>query len=72
MWGLSDPLIVAKVGWIINEASSKALADIILELANMNCHQIKSIKYNDAEWNRVKVLYDWGNIGKKTMVCYSS
>lgn len=70
--GLSNPLIVAKVGWIINEASSKALADIILELANMNCHQIKSIKYNDAEWNRVKVLYDWGNIGKKTMVCYSS
>lgn len=69
--GLSEPLSMAPIGWLISPDSIDGLLSL-LELLSLHPEEIQCKKDNHDGWESVKRHYDWKEIGRKTMDCYKS
>lgn len=69
--GLSEPVHIAPIGWII---SSNSVDDFLslLEFLVLHSEEIRDKKNNKIGWKAIKQYYAWESIGKKTMNCYKS
>lgn len=67
--GLSEPVSIAPIGWLISPDSIDALLSL-LELLSLHPEEIQCKKDNHDGWESVKRYYDWKEIGRKTMYCY--
>ncbi len=66
--GLKEPFKFGKVGWILEELSSKNLAKKLEEISR-NLQEIEEIKKSKV-WNKLDEYYDWKSIGEKTTKMY--
>jgi glycosyltransferase involved in cell wall biosynthesis len=69
--GLTQPFEVAKIGWILEENTPKALSDLILYLGTHK-RLIREIQNDTVEWNKVENFYSWNKIGVQTLRLYQS
>ena len=67
--GLSEPLSIASIGWLISPDSIDELQSL-LESLSLCPKEIQCKKNNHDGWKSVKKYYDWKDIGRKTMDCY--
>ena len=67
--GLSEPLSIASIGWLISPDSMDELQSL-LESLSLCPKEIQCKKNNHDGWKSVKKYYDWKDIGRKTMDCY--
>lgn len=67
--GLTDPFEFGKVGWIMEEKSSKNLK-ACLEKISFASNELEAIKKNDDIWQKIADNYDWQKIGEKTEKLY--
>lgn len=68
--GLTDPLEVAPVGWIIEAPTVECVREAMENLVQDSL-LTKSIKHNQHNWDLVKSKYNWGNISALTEELYS-
>lgn len=69
--GLSEPICIASIGWIVPLDSAEELSSL-LEFLVLHPEEIQSKKDNRIGWKSIKQYYNWIGIGKKTMDCYKS
>ena len=67
--GLSEPVSIAPIGWLISPVSIDELLSL-LELLSLHPEEIQCKKNNHDGWEAVRKYYDWKEIGRKTMDCY--
>lgn len=68
--GISEPLFIADVGWMITHCDEELLYQKMLQLAK-NTHEVLDKKFNnDQAWEKVQSAYSWGSIGAKTSKLY--
>ncbi len=67
--GLSEPVSIAPIGWLISPDSIDELLSL-LELLSLHPEEIQCKKNNHDGWEAVRKYYDWKEIGRKTMDCY--
>ena len=67
--GLSEPLSIASIGWLISPDSIDELQSL-LESLSLCPKEIQCKKNNHDGWKSVKKYHDWKDIGRKTMDCY--
>ena len=68
--GISEPLSIADVGWMISHCDEELLYQMMLQLAK-NPHKVLDKKFNnDQAWEKVQSAYSWGSIGTKTSKLY--
>lgn len=69
--GISEPLTIANIGWILEELSIIKLREKIENLY-MNKIIVKSYKNNVNEWNKIISFYNWKTIANDTLRFYIS
>ena len=69
MGGLSEPLELAPVGWIIPSPTVEYVREC-METLVCDIEATKAVKYNQQKWNLVKAKYDWKNISIRTEEFY--
>lgn len=69
--GLSETLDEADLGWIIEAGNVDELANKLIYLVQ-NHEEIKRIKNNKTEWEKILNYYSWEEIGSKTKELYVS
>jgi glycosyltransferase involved in cell wall biosynthesis len=67
--GLSEPINIAPVGWLLKDSSADGLR-LMLEYIVSHPEEAVRKKKNKDNWSLVKSYYDWAVIGSKTMECY--
>lgn len=67
--GLCDPFDVAPVGWTIEANDVSALSRQLLYLQKHR-EEVTAIKQDASSWQRLRVYYDWQNIGRQTLQVY--
>lgn len=68
--GISEPLSIADVGWMISHCDEDLLYQKMLQLAK-NIKEVLDKKFNnDQAWEKVQSAYSWDNIGTKTSKLY--
>jgi len=68
--GLSEPISVAKVGWVIKADSKEALQHQLLYLST-HCDEIRDIKEDKTKWETIHDKYSWESISLQTAAIYS-
>lgn len=69
--GLTEPLAYGKIGWNIGSPSESSLKNEMLRLLD-NKEEIAKMKNNSDEYDKVRKMYSWSNIGKQTSELYSA
>lgn len=69
--GLSEPISIAPVGWLLETISSDSLSDCLCHIIS-SPHEIFDKQNNLGAWSKIRTYYDWKPIGMKTMECYFS
>ncbi len=69
--GLSEPLQIAPVGWILKNLSIDDLREAMEKLV-LERNNVKACKANQNNWGEVHKFYNWSKIAKLTMLCYKS
>ena len=67
--GLTEPLEVAQVGWIIPCPTIESVREC-METLSRDIDHTKDVKYNNQNWNLVKAKYNWANISVATETFY--
>ena len=67
--GLSEPLSIAKVGWKIKSNDYEDLKKQLLYLSQ-NIKEIKEVKKNEQNWNKVCKEYEWRVISLRMAFIY--
>lgn len=65
MGGLSEPLELAPVGWIIASPMVDSVRECMESLAH-NINKTKAVKHNQQNWNLLKNKYNWEKISLQT------
>lgn len=71
MGGLTEPLEIASVGWVIPSPTIYSVRECMEKLAH-NIEGTKSIKNNQQNWDMVKAKYEWKNISIQTEEFYEA
>lgn len=69
MGGLTEPLLVAPVGWIIQSPTVESVRECMENLAH-DIKGTKALKNNQSNWDFVKAKYNWKNISATTEMFY--
>lgn len=70
--GISEPLTIADVGWMIPRCDEEIIYEAMLNLAK-NKNDILDKKFkNENAWKAVQKAYSWDSIGAKTSELYKS
>ncbi len=67
--GLADPLGYARVGWNMGPATAENL-EKTLSLLAAHPEEISAVRNDTAAFNRVREVYSWENIARKTSELY--
>lgn len=70
MGGLTEPLEIAPVGWIIPSPTVECVRECMETLAR-EIDGTKAVKHNQQNWGLVKAKYDWKNISLQTEEFYN-
>ncbi|WP_297678215.1 glycosyltransferase family 4 protein [uncultured Bacteroides sp.] len=68
--GLSEPMSIAPIGWLISLDSVDELCSL-LESLSSHPEEIQRKRNGHEGWKSVKLHYEWKEIGRKTMDCYN-
>ena len=67
--GLSEPIEIASIGWLLQSDSFDELRTLLEYLA-FHPNEILEKKLDVYGWSKIKRYYNWESIGKKTLDCY--
>lgn len=67
--GLSEPIEIASIGWLLQSDSFDELRTLLEYLA-FHPNEILEKKLDVYGWSKIKRYYNWKSIGKKTLDCY--
>lgn len=68
--GLLEPLTVSNIAWELSDENPDTLASLMKQLIEKK-ESIKQMKRNVEDWEKVKKIYDWKEIGKQTYNWYN-
>lgn len=63
--GLTEPLEIVPVGWIISKPTIKSVRECMEKLAR-DIEGTKAVKHNQQNWDLLKIKYNWENISIQT------
>ena len=69
--GLTDPFKIASIGWQMPQLSEETLRNQLLWLLK-HPEEIKKIKENKEDWNKLRKYYSWERIGLLTQQLYDN
>lgn len=69
--GLTDPLKVADVGWIIPESSHESVCNKLIELTSHR-EEVRHKKMDEKEWRKIEEAFGWKSISRSTQLLYDS
>lgn len=69
--GLTEPLLIAKVGWCMGDATVENLQNLLTNLVS-SPEQIEEVRNNHKAFEEVCNAYSWDVIGQQTRALYQS